>query len=423
MNKLIRKTMSLFLVILLLLTSGCWNRREMNTLTINSAIGFDRITTGGQSKILLSVLTIKPSRPAGGAGGAGGMGGGGAGPQTAATGQVISITGETIQDAVSNWDLRSSRQLFMGHTVLIVIGESIAKEGLGWVIDFGNRNRDIPERAMVVVCEGSARDCLQAQSEFEPLLPTEVSHILNLNKYFTSKTKGTNLFQVMYDLLTPGRETTLAFLKTFTPPEKGSAIRQTPATGGKTSGEGDQPQRKVFSVTGAMAFRGEKLAGRLNEVETQGMLFIRDEAQGGIIPLAFDSTPKNTSFLFRDVRTKVKPIITREKITFQVKIKGTGELIGAAPETVDITKKSDVKKMEGLVNQEVERRCRNAVAKAKELKSDVFGFGDKIHRTNSQVWKEIEDRWEEIFPYVDVDIKAEFSVEHSGLLNKSLKIR
>ncbi len=420
MIKSIRKLLSFFLVILLLLTTGCWNRREIQTLTINSAIGFDRITTGGQSKILLSVLTIKPSQATGGAGGMGA--GGGGQTQAATTGQVISITGETIQDAVRNWDQRSSRQLFMGHTVLFVIGKSVAKEGIGWVIDFANRNRDIPERAMVVVCEGSARDCLQAQSEFEPLLSTEVFNILNINKFFTSKTQGTNFFQVMYDIVTPGRETSMAFLKTFTPPEKGSAIRQTPATDGK-NGEGDQPQRKVFTLTGAAVFRGEKLAGRLNEVETQGLLFIKGEAQGGIIPIAFGSTPKNTSFLFRDVSTKVKTVIKREGVTFQVKINGTGELIGAAPKTIDITKKSDVKKMEGMVNQEVERRCRNSVVRAKEMRADIFGFGDKIHRTYPQVWKDIESRWEDIFPHIDVDIKAEFSVEHSGLIDKSLEIK
>lgn len=420
MINLIRKLVSLLLVILLLLTSGCWNRREIQTLTINSAIGVDQITTGGQTKILLSVLTIKPSRAAGGTGG---MGTGGGGQTQAATiGQVISITGETISDAVRNWDQRSSRQLFMGHTVLFVIGESVVKEGIGWVIDFGNRNRDIPERAMVVVCEGSARDCLQAQSEFEPLLSTEVFNILNFNNFFTSKTRGTNLFQVMYDLVTPGREVSMAFLKTFTPPEKGSTVRQTPTAGGKTSSEGE-PQKKVFTLTGAAAFRGEKLAGRLNEVETQGLLLINSEAQGGVIPIAFESTRKNTSFLFRDIKTKVKPIVKKGGITFQVKIKGTGELIGTAPKTIDITNKSDVKKMESLINREVERRCRNSVAKAKELKSDVFGFGDKIHRSHPQVWKEIKNRWEDIFPYVDVDIKAEFSVEHSGLLDKSLEIK
>ena len=127
------------------------------------------------------------------------------------------------------------------------------------MIDFGTRNRDIPERAMVVVCEGMARDFLQAQSEFEPLLSTEIFNILNQNKYFTSKSKGTDIIQAMYDLLTPGRDASLPFLRTFTPPEKGSAVRQTPqATDGKDNSEGEQPQQKVPTVNGVVVFRGEK---------------------------------------------------------------------------------------------------------------------------------------------------------------------
>ena len=419
MMMLNRKIFVFLLVIILPLTSGCWNRRELDTLTVNSALGFDLIKTDGGTKILLSVLTLKPSPGAS----SGGSMKGDTGQQQTAPGQVISITGDTIQDAVRNWGQRSSRQLFMGHTVLFVIGESAAKEGIGWVIDFGTRNRDIPERAMVVVCEGMARDFLQAQSEFEPLISTEIFNILNQDKYYTSKSKGTDIIQAMYDMLTPGRDTSLPFLRTITPPEKGSAVRQTPQTEGKDNNEGEQPQQKVPYLNGVAVFRGKNLVGRLNELETQGMLFIIGEAQGGIIPVAFDSTEKNTSFLFRDVNTKVKPLVKEDKITFQVEIKGTGELIGAASETIDITKWSEVVKMENIINQEVEHRCQSAVIKAQDLKSDVFAFGDKIHRTQPEVWRKIENRWEEIFPYVEVDITADFSIEHSGLINKSLEIR
>jgi spore germination protein KC len=61
MINLLRKLMVILLVFILLFTSGCWNRREMDTLTVNSALGFDLIKTDGKTKILLSVLTLKPS--------------------------------------------------------------------------------------------------------------------------------------------------------------------------------------------------------------------------------------------------------------------------------------------------------------------------------------------------------------------------
>lgn len=409
--------------LILLFTSGCWDKREMDTLTINSAIGFDQIKTDGETKVLLSVLTLKPSLGSGNGYSGGGMSGD-SGQQQTTTGQVISVTGDTIIDAEHNWNQRSSRQLFMGHTKIFVIGESTAKEGIGWVLDFAARNCDIPERTMVIVCEGRAQDFLQAQSEFEPQLSAEVFDMLSLNQLFTAKTRRTDIITVMYDLLTPGREPSIVFFKTVTPPEKGSEVRLTPpASGENGDSEDEQPQQKIPKASGVVAFRGEKLVGRLKELETQGMLLIIGEVYEGVISVAFDSAEKNTSFLFRDVKTKIKPSVKNDEIAFQVEIKGIGELSEAAPHTIDITKPSGVEKIEKLINQEVEHRCQSAVSKAQELQSDVFGFGDKLHRTQPEVWKELENRWEEVFPYVKVEIKADFTLEHSGLINKSLEIR
>ena len=87
----------------------------MDTLTVNSALGFDLIETNGETKILLSVLTIKPSQAIGGAGD---MAGGGAGQQQSVTSQVISITGDTVEDAVRNWNQCSKATLHGSHCTL-----------------------------------------------------------------------------------------------------------------------------------------------------------------------------------------------------------------------------------------------------------------------------------------------------------------
>ena len=78
--------------------------------------------------------------------------------------------------------------------------------------------------------------------------------------------------------------------------------------------------------------------------------------------------------------------------------------------------------MENMINQEVEHRCQKRVIKAQELGQMSLVSGIKSTAPSPDVWKKIENRWEEIFPYVKVDITADFSVEHSGLINKSLEI-
>jgi len=413
------------IVTILITTTGCWSRRETQFLTINSALGFDRITVNGKPQILLSVLTLKPSAMAAGGGG---MGGTGASRMQVSSGEVISVTGATIEDAIRNWDLRSSRQLFLAHTVVLVIGESMAKEGIAQIIDFCMRDKDVPLRTWVVTCKGSARDALQAQPEFEPLTSTEIANIQYKNTSFVSKTARENVFNVVYDLLTPGREVSLSYMKTFVPPEKGLTMRQQGASGGTgtsgaTSGSEGMVQDKTFSLSGTAAFRGDRMVGLLNEVETQGALLIKNQARGGVITVAYNSDHANISYLFRNARTRLKPVISQEGITIEISIKGTGEMIEEQNAVLDITREQNLKELERLINREVEHRCRLAVSRAKSLKSDIFGFGDLIHRADPRVWRQIENQWGDILPTINVKISAHFTVEQPGLIEQPIKIQ
>lgn len=408
------------IAVVLLTTTGCWSRRETQILTINSALGFDRITVGGKPQILLSVLTLKPSTTAGGGGGQGVQGGGRA--QVTAS-QVISVMGATVEDAVRNWELRSSRHLFLAHTLVLVIGEKMAKDGITQVIDFCMRDKDVPLRTWVVTCRGLARDALQAQPEFEPMTSTEIATIQYKNTHFVSKTAGENVFTVFYDLLTPGRDVLLAYMKTFTPTEKGTAVQQPGGTTGGSQG-GAAAQNRTFSLSGAAAFRGDKMVGLLNEMETQGALLLKNQARGGVITVAYNSDHPNVSYLLRSVKTRVRPrVSTNGRIRIEVNIKGAGEMIEEEDAVLDITREQNLKHLEELINREVEHRCRLAVSRAQALNSDVFGFGDLLHRNEPEVWKEIADRWGEFFPALDVKISAHFTVEQPGLIEQPVEVK
>ncbi|MGB9792405.1 MAG: Ger(x)C family spore germination protein [Thermacetogeniaceae bacterium] len=403
----------------LLTASGCWSRRETQILTINSALGFDRTTASGKNQLLLSVLTLKPSTAMGGGGMTGGQGGG---RKQATAGQVISAPGATIEDAIRNWELRSSRHLFLAHTMVLVIGEDLAKEGIGQIIDFCMRDKDVPLRCWVVICRGMARDALQSLPEFEPLVSTEIANIQHKSTSFVSKTARENVLNIFYDLMTPGREALVAYMKTFIPPEKSSAA-QKGSTGGGSQGEADD-QGKTFLLSGAAALRGDKMVGTLSEIETQGALLLKNQARGGVIPVSCDSYHPNVSYLLRNAKTRVRPTVSPNgRIRIEVTIKGTGEMIEEEDSVLDITKEESLKKLEALISREVERRCLLAVNKAKAFKADVFGFGDLIHHTEPEVWKEIAGSWDDIFPDLEVKISAKFTVEQPGLIDQPIEAK
>ncbi|MEN6327180.1 MAG: Ger(x)C family spore germination protein [Syntrophomonas sp.] len=413
----------LLLLIIPFLISGCWGRRETQQMNLSTGLGFDKVLVEGNPQYRITVLSSKPQQ---GGGGATGSSGGINEPSRNTTSQVIYLDGDTLWDAGRNWNLRSSRRLFIGQVLVVVIGENTARQGIAQIIDFLNRHQDARERVWVIVCRGSAAGFLNAQPEYEPTASLEIAGIMRDAWQRAGKVKGTDLFNVGYDLLTPGKEAVIPYMTTFVPPEPSSPIRQNRTTGqGQASGTqtarqlGSQPQSKSFSIAGSAVFKGDQMVGLLNEKENQGLLFLTNQIKGGAVPIAIASSEKNASIRFKGSQTRIKPIFSQDGIILNVNIKADGDLLEEDDDIFRISKE-DFKQAEKATSREIERRCRLALAKSQELNSDIFGFGDKIHRSDPQQWKQIKDQWNDIYPTVQVNINAEFKLKQTGVLSEPL---
>jgi len=435
------RMIALVLVALLLTNcTGCWDRRELNQISVVTMIGFDRIVKDGKPRIVLSLLTLKlhaisPTT---------GITGGGITPPS--LGFVDTAEGETIEDALMNISLRSPRTVFLGHTAMIMIGEDLARDGIQNVIDFCDRNKDIRYRTDVAVCQGSALETIEAQPEFENIASAEISKLIKANRLRTSNIVPANLFQVVYALLTPGRDVAMPRIHLFVPPERGSSVRKGPPNaeseeGGQQGQQGkagapDQnlnqvlgvkesphPERKTMAADGSAAFVGDRLMGWLNEEESEGAMFITGQAAGGAIPFAFRSSEPNASFLYRRVRVGIKPVVNQDGITFEVNIKGSGQLTEDKNAAIDVMKESDIKTAERLIDAEAEHYCQEAVARCQSLKSDVFGFGDLLHKSDPAFWKQIRDQRRDYFPTVKVRVTANFTIEQTGVTGEAIKVK
>jgi spore germination protein KC len=431
---------SLALVALLLLNcTGCWDRREVGTLDVVTMLGFDRIVKDGKPLILMSILTLNIN-----AMGGPGPTGSGMGVSPTSLGFVGSQEGETIQDALREMALRSPRLIYMGHVLVIVIGEGMARDGIQQLVDFCDRSKDVRYRTEMVTCQGSALEALESQPEFEALSSTETYRIIMNSASRVSKTLPANLFSVVYGLMTPGRDAAMPRMYLFLPPERGSFVRRGPAGGtitldqqgqqGETGAKEDfnrvlgveearHPERKTMAMGGTAVFQGDKLVDWLNEEESMGAMFVDSQASGGSIPFAFRSPEKNASYTFQSAKTSVKPVISQDGIAFEVMIKGSGVLTEDRNAAIDLTKESDIKAAEQLVDEEAERYCQEAVTKCQSLNSDIFGFGDLIHKTDPAFWKQIRDRWRDYFPGVKVQVTARFTIENTGVTGEAIKTR
>ncbi len=494
----IGRTLRMFILalvaLLLLSCTGCWDRKELNQISACTMIGFDRVVRNGKPLILMSVLSLKLN-----AGLSGGGAGGGATTYPPSLGVINSAEGETVGDALRNMSLRSPKAIFLGHVEMVIIGEDMARNGIQQVIDFCDRNKEIRYRIDMAVCQGSALEALESQPEFETLNSVEALKIIRSSSSRSSKTVPANLFQVVYALLTPGKDVAMPRMVVFLPPERGSTVRkgapsgaseesgkqgggaqgQQGSTGGAQLGgaQGQQAQQgstglqgvgaqgqqeqfvqlsqqgrqgitgaqlggtqggdfnqalgaqealhpdwKTMAVDGSAVFLGDRLVGWLNEEESKGAMFITKQAVGGEIPFAFRSSEPNATYIFRSVHASVKPVVGNGSITYEVNLKGSGELAEDKNAAIDVMSESDIRAAEQLIDAEVARRCQEAVAKCQSLKSDIFGFGNLIHKTDPAFWKQIRDRWQDYFPTVKVQVQADFTIENTGVTGEAIKI-
>lgn len=166
--------MILLLVLVLMITAGCWSRKEVEDLAIVSAIGVDRVEIEGRPLWRLTFEVFLPRS----FGANSGRGGGG---DSAPASWIVSSFGETLQDAIVNFNTRTPRRILLAHSNVIVIGEETARSSsLHEISDFLLRTKDLRLRNWFLVTEGTAEAMLTASWELEQDLATELLNLIEL---------------------------------------------------------------------------------------------------------------------------------------------------------------------------------------------------------------------------------------------------
>ena len=52
------------------------------------------------------------------------------------------------------------------------------------------------------------------------------------------------------------------------------------------------------------------------------------------------------------------------------------------------------------------------------MKADIVGFAEEFYRKYPKQWKKIENRWDELFSEVEVNINVEAHIRRQGYITK-----
>lgn len=382
------------LALLLFLPAGCWNRVELDQRAIVAGLGVDPAGEAGKLKITVQVVNIGEIKAV---------------PQLKGVSQkavtVYTGTGYTIFDAFRDLSITVGKKLFLSEVGVLVIGEALAREGIDRVLDFYERDHEPDTRDYLLVARGEAKDILETELRTDKIWAYGLSRMVEAS---TAHSKAPVI--EIRDFLKAVEHRTSAPVATVV-----QVVEPEKKAGEAANGAMGATLPKNLAVAGTAVFRNYQLAGWLDEKETRGMLWVNGQVQSGIIVIPSPETGDKlvTNEIIR-ARSEIQPEITDGKLTVNVFVQEHGRLGEIQPGALDITQPGAVKELEKSITSVIEDEISAAVKKTRSLNADIFGFGEVVRRKYPEEWRQLKDRWDIIFPTLEVSVAVDAKIHRTG---------
>ncbi len=394
-----RRRVIFFLVFLLIITPGCWNRREPEELALVLMAAFDLDQKSGDLKIIVQIANP--------------LGMGGEGPETGGGGGadatwVVAARGETPFEAARNLVTKSTREINFSHVTVVLFSEDIAREGLHQLLDFLDRERQFRLVVHPMVVDGNIRKAMEAEYAMEEVGAAALVRHVRTTSQERAVTRDIFLRDLYNIFSQPGWEVTIPRMHIITN-EEGELIEEAPV-----------------HLSGLAAFFKDRMVGWLNEKESRGLNWVAGDINRAVYVLNSppDSSRPTTVEIYQ-ASSSMKAKIQGEEVTITIEIETDGRLQETHTEKEWLSEKSELtESLDRRLAQAIRNDVRLVLDKAQnDFNADIFGFGNLIYRTQPKEWARLSDRWDEIFPQIQVEILVDANVRRTGLIKDPLIIR
>lgn len=382
-ENMVRKIVAVLIFIIIMLSStACWNRRELDALAVVMGVGIDKAQE--QEKVLLTAQIIKPaeiSTPGGG---------GGSGEKAYLN---ITNTGETVFQTLRRFTHVVNRRMYFSHNEVIIFGNEVAREGIQAHLDLFFRDPEPRLTSWVVVAKGQAGEVLETKAELEKIPALNLAQVLEA-RAAASEVCTVNLNDMAQRLMSKTTAPVAPLVEVF--------------------GAGKEKEARL---AGTAVFKKDQLVGYLSLSEGRGLLWVINEVKSGIIVVKGLDGEEKVSLEILRANSKIMLGIKDGIPYFTVKIREEANL-GEQSNSEDLTKLSAWAALEQNQAAVIHEEIKSAVQKAQELNADIFGLGEMVERKYPDLWKELEPHWDEIFPTLEVNIEVEAKLRRSGMTTK-----
>lgn len=353
----------LTLLSMAVLCGGCFGSRDLNQRAFAMIIAFDSPKEGEEGfKVTVQIPIPAKMGPEGGDG---------------KSFHTTFITEKTVGDALIQLQRRIDRELFIGHTRLLLFGDTLTRtKGVEDILDFFKRDFRFQRVAELAIVQGEAGKVLEMEPPLEQNAATYIENVL-------TETAGSGL---------------------HTTTDLGEYLVI-------DADEGIEPviprlmvKGKELITGGAAVMRNGKMVDWLSPEEARSYTILRNEFGFSRYVVDDPRYPgKKITVRVRNADAKHSVVLVGEALRVRTEITGgyeTLEFTGPAGPAEKL-----VPKLELVVSKAVEEEIRATIRKSQSLNADIVGYGRLVRAKYPDYWNQIH--WSEVYPQLEVEVKTE----------------
>ncbi|RKD21027.1 hypothetical protein BEP19_15210 [Ammoniphilus oxalaticus] len=306
-------------------------------------------------------------------------------------------TGESLLKITREFATRTGRSPYLEHLKVILVSEELAKRrgDFANAVDFFIRFHESRRNTKIFIVEGSPLKAFEINPRTEKL---NVNYIESISKNHLKTARMLEPYAI--DQL----EEKLLLETSYTIPR--IVVRK---------GDVKDAGAAVFHA------RGNWMLGWLDEEETQGLNYLRNEVKEDVITgqvrdnlIVYDVTRVD-----RKIKVDSRDL---DHIKFTIELDVEGE-IGESLETMNYMQKAAVNQAEESIKNEIIRLCNATLHKLqKEFEVDVVGLGNHLKRYYPKVWAKVRKDWdtgENHFAKSIVEVRVNPIIRNPGVVTES----
>ncbi|MGI6620427.1 MAG: Ger(x)C family spore germination protein [Bacillota bacterium] len=395
--------------------SGCYGRHELEELSFVTILGVDK----GRDKHLLATASIALPRKM--LGGSPSEGGG------TSTSFIISVECEGLLDGLAQMTTMTSRRVTTAHTQIVILGEDLARDDAGVILDVFSRNLEFRQNTLVAVCKGSASQFIRNFSVPEESEPSD--YLVKLI-HSCKLELGICPFTSIYDfLIAYGTEQTEPWTPYLTLASPVESVAETPEGEGKSNGSdgssqgegpedaGDPPER-IIELAGSAVFKKHggkmRMVGTLDTKETMAVSILMGDFSRGFMDIIMPRTPERRGTLvFQHCSVIRKTSIEDDRVRVTFRIRATASMEETTSREMQLSPGYHAEIVDEA-QRTLESLLQGAFIKLTAMESDILGLGRTIHG-HFRTWPELKQfDWPSKFKYTVADYDLKLFVLTSG---------